>query len=188
MTIAPRFVTALCVVLAAALPAQGKIKWETDFDAALERAKKENKLIVACVSMKGERVCDVIVDEHYCDSKILKLSKNTVNLFCSPHGTAAQKTMEQRLRTQLLKKSADDWIVAPQHVIFSPDGKLLSSVPYFLSVGELEWLWAEALKKHDLLMPSGAASELTEVVIDAVERADFEHTHPDECSHDGYPT
>lgn len=149
MTIAPRFVAVLSGVLAATLSAQGKIDWEKDFEGALAKAKKENKLIVACVSMKGERVCDVIVEEHYCDSKIIALSRNTVNLFCSPHGTAAQKTMEQRLRTDLLKKSADDWIVAPQHVIFSPDGKLMSSVPYFLSVGELEWLWAEALKKHD---------------------------------------
>ncbi len=146
---------ALCAVLTATLSAfstlaaQGKIEWEKDFDAALARAKKENKLLVACISMKGERVCDVILAEHYCDRRIVALSRNTVNLFCSPHGTAAQKQMEQRVRVDLLKKSADDLIVAPQHVVFSPDGKMISSVPYFLSVGELEWMWAEALRKHD---------------------------------------
>ena len=148
MTIVPRLAAALCVALAATLPAQGKITWAKDLDTALAQAKKENKLLVACISMKGERVCDVILAEHYCDSKITALSRKTVNLFCSPHGTELQKRTEFRVRTQLLKKSPSDWMVAPQHVIFSPDGKLISSVPYFLSVGELEWMWAEALKKH----------------------------------------
>jgi len=149
MTILPRLVAALILALAATLPAQGKITWAKDLDTALAKAKKENKLLVACISMKGERVCDVILAEHYCDSKITALSRHTVNLFCSPHGTALQKRTEFRVRTGLLKKSPSDWMVAPQHVIFSPDGKLISSVPYFLAIGELEWMWAEALKKHD---------------------------------------
>ena len=149
MPIVPGLATALCVVLASTLPAQGKITWAKDFDAALAKAKKENKLIVACISMKGERVCDVILAEHYRDPKITALSRHTVNLFCSPHGTAAQKEMEHRVRINLLKKSVNDLMVAPQHVIFSPDGKVISSVPYFLSIGELEWMWAESLRKHD---------------------------------------
>src|SRR5690606_8725449 len=97
----------------------------------------------------GERVCDVIVEEHYADPKIVELSKHTVNLFCSPHGTEEQQEIEKRVRIDLLGKSKDDWMVAPQHVIFSPDGKVLSSVAYFLSIGELEWMWAEALRKHE---------------------------------------
>lgn len=149
MAIVPRLATALCLCLATTLPAQGKITWAKDFHTALAKAKKENKLLVVCISMKGERVCDVILVEHYCDSKIIALSRHTVNLFCSPHGTAAQKEMERRVRIDLLKKSEKDWMVAPQHVIFSPDGKVISSVSYFLSVGELEWMWAEALRKHD---------------------------------------
>ncbi len=149
MTIVPRLAVALCVALAVTLPAQGKITWAKDFRAALAKAKKENKLLVACISMKGERVCDVILAEHYRDSKITALSRHTVNLFCAAHGTEAQKEMDYRVRIDLLKMSEKDWMVAPQHVIFSPDGKVISSVPYFLSVGELEWMWAEALRKHD---------------------------------------
>lgn len=149
MTILPRSVAALCLALATTLPAQGKITWAKDLDTALAQAKKENKLIVACISMKGERVCDVIIDEHYCDPKIVTLSRQTVNLFCSPHGTDLQQQTEFRVRTELLKKAPSDWMAAPQHVIFSPDGKLISSVSYFLAIGELEWLWVDALRKHD---------------------------------------
>ena len=53
MTIVPRLVAAVCVALAATLPAQGKITWAKEFHAALAKAKKENKLLVACISMKG---------------------------------------------------------------------------------------------------------------------------------------
>ncbi len=131
------------------LSAQGKIPWEKTLAKALERAKTENKIVVACISMKGERVCDLIVSEHYSDSKIVELARKTVNVFCSPHGTAEQRELEKRVRIDLLKKDASAWMVAPQHVFFTPTGKIISSASYAISVGELEWMWAEALRAQD---------------------------------------
>ncbi|MGK0520532.1 MAG: hypothetical protein ACJAUC_003238, partial [Planctomycetota bacterium] len=48
---------------AVSIGAQGKIQWETDFQAALTKAKAANQPILACFSMQGERVCDVIIAE-----------------------------------------------------------------------------------------------------------------------------
>lgn len=129
--------------------AQGKIEWEKDLATARARAEKEGRLLVACISMKGERVCDVIVAEHYNDPKVVALSRKTVNVFCSPHGTKAQQEMEKRVRIDLLNKGADDYMVAPQHVFFTPGGKILKSVSYYVSPGELEWMWVEALRSLD---------------------------------------
>ncbi|MFT7536640.1 MAG: hypothetical protein ACI85K_002594 [Hyphomicrobiaceae bacterium] len=132
---------------AVSIDAQGKIKWETDFQAALTKAKTANQPILACFSMQGERVCDVIIAEHYTDPKLVELSQQTVNLFCSPHGTDAQKELEKRVRIDLLKGDTSTWMVAPQHVVFMPDGTLIWAVPYYITAGELEWMLVEATRK-----------------------------------------
>ncbi|MFT4513440.1 MAG: hypothetical protein ACI89X_001337 [Planctomycetota bacterium] len=140
-------IVALIAACACSIGAQGKIKWETDFQAALTNAKATNQPILACFSMQGERVCDVIIAEHYNDPKLVQLSKQTVNVFCSPHGTAAQKELEKRVRIDLLKGDTTTWMVAPQHVVFMPDGKLVWAVPYYITAGELEWMLVEAIRK-----------------------------------------
>lgn len=142
-------ITRIAVLAACALPvaAQGKIAWETDLQAALAKAKDANKPLVACFSMAGERVCDVIIAEHYTDPRIVELSRNTINLFCSPHGTEVQRELEKRVRIDLLKKDASTWMVAPQHVVFMPDGELVWAVPYYVTAGELEWMWVQAIRK-----------------------------------------
>ncbi len=151
----PRAAAALLVVAAligggsAPLAAQGRIAWETDFEAALARSKAENKPIMACFSMKGERVCDVIIAEHYSDPKLVELSKHTINLFCSPHGTPEQRELEKRVRIDLLKGDESTWMVAPQHCVFLPDGTLVWAVPYYIAAGELEWMWVEGIRKVD---------------------------------------
>lgn len=144
-----RFSRAAAAIAACAfsIGAQGKIGWETDFEEALAKAKAANQPIVACFSMQGERVCDVIIAEHYNDPKLVQLSRQTVNLFCSPHGTAAQKELEKRVRIDLLKGDTSTWMVAPQHVVFMPDGKLVWAVPYYITAGELEWMLVEAIRK-----------------------------------------
>lgn len=144
-----RFFGMLAAIAACAVSigAQGKIDWETDIQAALAKAKAANQPILACFSMQGERVCDVIIGEHYNDPKLVELSRQTVNLFCSPHGTTAQKELEKRVRIDLLKGDTSTWMVAPQHVIFMPDGKLVWAVPYYITAGELEWMLVEAIRK-----------------------------------------
>lgn len=142
-------IAAVALSSAFALTAQGKIAWESDLPSALAAAKESQRPIVACFSMEGERVCDVIVAEHYSDPRLVELSKRTVNLFCSPHGTPAQIEMEKRVRIDLLKKDETTWMVAPQHVMFTPEGELIWAVPYYISAGELEWMWVEAIRKVD---------------------------------------
>ncbi|MFQ5505616.1 MAG: HEAT repeat domain-containing protein [Planctomycetota bacterium] len=43
----------------------------------------------------------------------------------------------------------EDWIVAPQHIFISPEGEVLSSVPYQITVGELEWMMLHAIRMLD---------------------------------------
>ena len=54
-----------------------------------------------------------------------------------------------KVREQFLKIPEKTDVVAPQHLFVSPEGKVLLSVPYAITVGELEWMFVEAIKKVD---------------------------------------
>lgn len=157
-----RILLPVALFLSAPLSAQGgSISWETDFDAALARAKAENRLLFVAFNMDGERANDEAVALHYRDPAIVALSKNTVNLFGSigNHGKKCARVagltceqhqrIEMRAREYLLKIPEGEPVIAPQHLFATPDGKVLLSCVYQITVGELEWLFAEALKKHD---------------------------------------
>jgi hypothetical protein len=146
----------LAALLPVTLPAQG-IRWTPSFEAALATAKAENRVVVLAFNLAGERANDELVDDHYRDPLLAKLTAHTINVFCSiaaeprvPGVTPAQQqAAEQRARLEVLKIGPGEDVVAPQHVFVGPDGAVLSSVAWRVTKGELEWAIVDAIRKVD---------------------------------------
>jgi len=152
---------ALASLLLCAPGLAAQIRWQTDFEKAVDKSKTEKKLLFIAVNMEGERANEELLRLHYRDGKISKLSKSCVNLFASAnpggkrgsrvsglsHDQAAQ--IEMRVREKFLGIGPDQDVVAPQHLLVSPEGKILLSVSYRITVGELEWMIVTALRKLD---------------------------------------
>lgn len=140
---------------------QGRmISWQVDFDKAMETAKAEKRIVFVAINMEGERANDEAVQVHYKDSRLLSLSKFTINLFATADKNEKRKRfsgltydqankIEIKVREQFLQIPENTDVVSPQHLFISPEGKVLLSVPYAITVGELEWMFVEALKKND---------------------------------------
>lgn len=140
------------------LPAQ--IRWEKSFDAAIAKAKAEDKILFIALNMDGERANDQMVSDHYQDDTLVKLSLETVNLFCSNNihtrtgrcprckgpSCAEHRANDFAVRRKILKVDGEVPIVAPQHLFVAPDGAIINSASYFITKGELEWMWARAIK------------------------------------------
>ena len=145
------------VALAATSSATCQIKWTTDLDAAFARAKDEKRVIFVAINMDGERANAEMLAEHYRDGRLAKLSRQTVNIFCTQSkerrvsgvSVEQQHHCEVQVRERILKATPDTWVVSPQHLFLGPDGKILSSVPYRVTKGELEWMWVDAIHKID---------------------------------------
>src|SRR5712675_2089228 len=51
-----------------------RIAWESDFDAALQRAQKESKPLLVAFLKDNEPANDETINQHYADPEIVKLS------------------------------------------------------------------------------------------------------------------
>ena len=148
---------ALVATLALGSLAPAQIHWESSLSAALGKAKATKRVVMIAIHMDGERACQEMIAEHYSDPQLVKLSRATVNLFCAAAKRSLIKGMSPRVqqnndwdvRSKVLKVKEDAWVVAPQHVFLSPEGKILRAVPYLMTKGELEWLWLDAIRKQD---------------------------------------
>lgn len=149
-------------VLLVATTSTAQIRWASSLDQALAEAKASNKVVFIALNMDGERANDQMVEDHYRDSTLVKLSKNTVNLFCSnnSHGRgnckrckgttcAIHKSNDYQVRRKILKVDGDISVVAPQHLFVGGDGEIINSATYFITKGELEWLWVKAIRSAD---------------------------------------
>ncbi|MDG1984868.1 MAG: hypothetical protein P8M11_09890 [Planctomycetota bacterium] len=147
-------------VAASVLPGSAvDIQWSPSLDAALEAAAAEEQVIFIAVNMDGERANDQMAKKVYKDRKIKDLAEGTVNLIASAdrHRKSGKcprfgcESCEQHrfvdisVREEILKPSATGAVIAPQHVFCAPDGSVLLSVPYEVSVSELEWCFHEAV-------------------------------------------
>jgi hypothetical protein len=157
MPIRPLFVTAFAACVLGPLAAQSGLHWTPAFDEALTTAKAANKVVMLAFNMAGERANDELIEDHYQDPLLAKLSANTLNVFCSTATevrvrgvtVAQQQAAEQQARLQVLKIGPGEDVIAPQHVFLGPDGAVLSSVAYRVTKGELEWAWVDAIRKVD---------------------------------------
>ncbi|MFH0947064.1 MAG: hypothetical protein V2A76_17890 [Planctomycetota bacterium] len=174
-------------VLACALSfAAPAINWQPDVATALEAAKAGSRPIFVAINMDGERANDEMVRVHYRDAIICKLCARTVNLFASrfDHGSgdrpcprsgtitcAQHMEVEKQVRKLFLADRAGTDVIAPQHIFVGAEGKILLSVPYSITVGQLEWGLVTAIQKLDPEFPwslSGAARPPRRLVMEGV--------------------
>lgn len=138
------------------------IVWQSEYEAALELAASEKKVVFIAVNMDGEKANDRFADEIYKSKRIAELSSSSINLIasnfdhskkeCSRFGTIScreHKQIDITVRSEVLKPDAQGFVVAPQHVFLSPAGEVLLSVPYEISEAELEWCFVTAIRRVD---------------------------------------
>ena len=138
------------------------ITWEPSYGEAVERARNERKVLFVAVNMDGEGANDYMAEKVYRDKRITELTAETVNVIASrfSHGapdstckrfgtiTCAQHQFaEKGVRGAAVKPNKDGHVIAPQHVFLDPAGEVLMSVPYLISVEELQWCLIRALNE-----------------------------------------
>ncbi len=148
---------------APAAPKEG-IQWETSLDEALQNAAAVEMPVFIAVSMDGEAVCEELANDHYRDARIVDLSRHMICLFASKYFHCGGKNpcpmagsitcvdhqhVEREVREKVMKIKDDREMPAPNHLFLGPDGKLLFSVSYMITKGELEWCMWEAIRKSD---------------------------------------
>ncbi len=161
-TVAYVFLFSLFAILPAARA--DAIVWDASFDAALAKAKAENKPIFIAVNMDGEPVCEELVKRHYRDERIVKLSGSTINLFasrfshkggdkaCARAGNIpcrSHQQVERDVRRDVFNIAPGEPVNAPNHIWLNPDGSVILSVPFMITTGQLEWCMVEAIRKVD---------------------------------------
>ncbi len=146
------------------LGAPAGIPWMPSVDAALAEAKAKNRPVFIAVNMDNERANDELVKVHYQDERIIKLASQCACLFASvaEHGSgndpcprcgsvtcADHRAVEHDARARWMKSGATGEIVAPAHLFIDGSGKVLMSVNYSITRGELEWCLYSAIKACD---------------------------------------
>ncbi|MCC6672549.1 MAG: HEAT repeat domain-containing protein [Planctomycetes bacterium] len=141
------------------------IAWTPSLDAALARARTERRVVMVAIHMPGERANEELLRDHYRDPQLVRLSRNTVNVFCCAAtmpgaagrvpGVSAreQQECERAVRDRILKVPAGQPVAAPQHLFLAPDGTVLTSLVFRVGKGELEWAWVDAIRRVDPTFP-----------------------------------
>lgn len=161
-----RSLPALCLGLMGlgfAWPAEprGGIAWEADYAQAFERAQAEDKVVFVAINMDGDPGNDRMVADVYTDRTIERFAGACVSLVASagrhnPKGDCsrlgaipceAHRAVDIRVREALLKPDAEGFVIAPQHLWLDGSGKVLLSVPFEVTRGELEWCFHEAERR-----------------------------------------
>ncbi len=144
----------LAAILMCAVLADG-VAWEHDFDAAIAAAKTRAVPIFLAFNMDGEGANDDTV-RIYKDPEFVAASKNFVCIIGSTfeHGPAecprfGTVTCAEHKKTEI--KSREAFIgkennIAPQHLLISPDGRILARKAYFAGKSELLKLMRMAAK------------------------------------------
>lgn len=164
---------ALLLAVPAAPATAADVSWESSYDAAFERARQEETVVFLAVNMDGEPANERMT-AIYAEPSIAELSSRTVNLVASlfDHGsgdrpckrfgavTCMQHREVEAAARSVFEKDGKGHAIAPQHVFFGPDGKVLLSVSWEMTRSELEWCFVTALREldpdSDVAMPAGA--------------------------------
>lgn len=150
------------------------IQWCENYADTLARGAAESKVVMLALNMDGERANNSMAQVTYKDRALVGLTKDVLCLVgsasnhnssgtCSRFGSvscADHQTIEKASRSGELARNPGGLIIAPQHVFIGPDGKVILSVPYLISIAELSWCLVEAQRSLDpeskLKLPSGA--------------------------------
>lgn len=137
--------TLLAVSLA--LPAVGDaVAWESDFDQAFQKALTRGCPVLICINMDQEWANDELANKVYREPEFVARSKTYVCLAASVFdhpsagapgqcsrfvgiSCAAHRKIEIKARGKFIGGSV---AIAPQHIIASPKGELISREAYFV--------------------------------------------------------
>jgi len=139
-----------------------EIHWEASYEDALQSAADSKRVVFLAVNMDGERSNDELANKTYGQKSITGFSLLTVNLVASAFQHSSGKcsrfggiscsdhmACDIWARDAVLKKDAEGFVIAPQHVWLAPTGEVLLSVPYAVTEGELEWCFGTAIQMND---------------------------------------
>ena len=170
----PVLVIALTLAASIAGRAEAQVAWESSYEAAMARAREEGRVVFVAVNMDGEGANDHLAEHVYADKRVQGLTAATVNLVASRSTHAASGAckrfagiacedhvrIEASVRGSLVHKDEGGSIVAPQHMLLSPTGEVILSVPYLIGVEELVWCLVTARRTlpadAELAMPEDA--------------------------------
>jgi hypothetical protein len=167
---------ALALIVVAPLlgRAEAQVTWENSYETAMARAREQGRVVLVAVNMDGEGANDYLAQQVYVDKRILDLTSSTLNLVASRSTHASSgpckrfagiacddhKRIEAAVRGSLVREDDSGFVVAPQHVLLSPVGEVILSVPYVITVEELAWCLVTARRtlapEADLAMPEYA--------------------------------
>lgn len=160
----PLVSAALVSFLTAAPLFAADIQWQGTYEGAMDRSAEESRVIFVAVNMLGERANERMLSTVYPDGKIKKLARLTVNLVATncwdqnkasacrdfkPLTPGELRTLDTRIRKNILRPDDRGYVVAPQHVFLAPDGEVIFSVPYAVTADELEWCFVRAIQTVD---------------------------------------
>jgi HEAT repeat protein len=127
-----------------------QVAWEKEFDAAFAAAKTRNVPVLVCFNMNGEPASDGMVNV-YKDPEFVARSKDFVciiasTFFHNPEESTAPCprfggiTCAEHHKLEIKTSDAfigTDAVISPQHVLVSPDKKVLTRRAYVISKNEL---------------------------------------------------
>jgi uncharacterized membrane protein YgcG len=154
--------TLASVLLIAPLTA-GDIKWEAAYEETLASAAAEARVVFIAVNMTGERANERMIADVYPEKKIEELAALTLNMVATncwqgkasackafkPLTPEELRELDVQIREKVLQPDDQGYVVAPQHVFLAPDGSVILSVPYEVTVHELEWCFVTAIQTVD---------------------------------------
>lgn len=133
--------------------AEAQVAWEGSYETAMARAREQGRVVLVAVNMDGEGANDYLAQQVYQDKRIGELTSSTVNLVASRANHASSgpckrfagitceehTRVESAVRDTLVHVDERGFFVAPQHVLLSPTGEVILSVPYLITTEELVW-------------------------------------------------
>lgn len=154
----------LAALLLSLVPGKDGIAWQPSLEGALATAREQHKPVLLAVNMDGERANDQMAAEVYGDPQVLELAARCVAVVASSGQHSAgevpcprfgavtcreHRSVDAEARKLYLKADDAGEVIAPQHVLIAPDGKVILSVPYAIRADELAWCLREALVEVD---------------------------------------
>lgn len=142
-------------------PVGSKIQWSAEIDRALERAEKEQRVVMVALGEAQEGRTANHVEDVYTDKLAAKAAAATINVPAWSFGEdevkklPRMKGVEPRNHRNNLATVLERWvtpnatgvIALPHHLWIGPDGALLLSCPWEISAEELAWCSDEALRR-----------------------------------------
>lgn len=143
--------------------AKDGIEWRADLDETLAKAVDEKRVVFIAVNIAQGEADERMAEKVYKSKRIQDLAEHTLNVVAATgsHGDgdtcerfpgipcSAHRQIEKKVRSRILKSNEAGEVISPQSIFLGPTGEVIASVPYEVSVAELEWCFLFALSEID---------------------------------------